>query len=108
VSVLEDAPSDHPAIRPAAHPSIRPSTDATSEIKLIGLRVDEAEAVLTRALDEAIEADLPFLRIVHGKGTGALRDMVQRVLRGDPRVAHAGLAPANQGGSGVTVAELRA
>ena len=51
--------------------------------------------------------DLPYLRIIHGKGTGALREMVQRLLQHDPRVARFGLAPANQGGSGVTVVELR-
>jgi DNA mismatch repair protein MutS2 len=91
---------------PSVHPPIRPS--AHSEIKLLGLRAGDAEAELTRALDAAILADLPSLRIVHGKGTGALREMVQRVLEADPRVARFGFAPANQGGAGVTVAEFRA
>jgi DNA mismatch repair protein MutS2 len=91
---------------PTARPPDRPT--AVSEIKLLGMRADEAEAVLTRALDEAILADLPYLRIVHGKGTGALREMVQRVLEADPRVARFDFAPANQGGAGVTVAEFRA
>ena len=67
---------------------------------------DEAEAILERALDAAVLDDLPYLRIIHGKGTGALRDLVQRMLQRDPRVARFGLAPANQGGSGVTVVEL--
>ncbi|HTH65970.1 MAG TPA: Smr/MutS family protein [Gemmatimonadales bacterium] len=85
----------------------RPTTVAETEVSLRGLRADEAEAVLERALDAAVLDDLPFLRIIHGKGTGALRDLVQRILQRDPRVARFGLAPANQGGSGVTVVELR-
>jgi DNA mismatch repair protein MutS2 len=87
----------------------RPTADdAGTEISLRGLRADAAEAELIRALDAAVLADLPYLRIIHGKGTGALRDMVQRVLDGDPRIARWGFAPANQGGAGVTVVELRA
>ena len=92
----------HSAGRPTARPA------ATTEIKLLGLRVDEAEAELTQALDAAIQTDLPYLRIIHGKGTGALRELVHRVLAADPRVAHFALAPANQGGAGVTVVEFRA
>ncbi len=80
---------------------------ATTEIDLRGMRADEVDDVLLRALDAAVLADLPYLRIIHGKGTGALRDRVRALLAADPRVAHAALAPANQGGSGVTVAELR-
>lgn len=91
-----------------ARPPVRPTAEAGSEIKLLGLRADDAEAELTRALDAAILADLPYLRIIHGKGTGALREVVQRVLEGDPRVARFDFAPANQGGAGVTVAEFRA
>lgn len=80
---------------------------AGTEVSLRGMRVDEAEALLERALDAAVLADLPYLRVIHGKGTGVLREVVQRRLQGDPRVARFGLAPANQGGSGVTVVELR-
>jgi DNA mismatch repair protein MutS2 len=72
------------------------------------MRPDDAAAALERALDAAVLADLPFLRIIHGKGTGVLRRVVQDVLRRDPRVARFGIAPANQGGHGVTVAEFRA
>jgi DNA mismatch repair protein MutS2 len=88
--------------------SAAPTAMARTELSLRGLRAEEAEAELIRALDDAIQADLPYLRIIHGKGTGVLRDVVQRVLSGDPRVGRWGLAPANQGGSGVTVVEFRA
>ncbi len=101
-------PESRPVTAPSVHPSIRPSADAASEVSLRGLRIDEAEAELSRALDAAVLADLPYLRIIHGKGTGALRDLVQRVLEADPRVARWGFPPANQGGSGVTVVEFRA
>ena len=84
------------------------STAATSEISLIGLRAGEAEGVLLRALDDAIAGDLPYLRVIHGKGTGALRKMVHDVLGADRRVSRFGFAAANQGGAGVTVAELKA
>jgi len=81
-------------------------TDATSEISLRGLTVEEAEPLLLRAIDDAILADLPFLRIIHGKGTGVLRDYVQATLKRDPRIKRYVFAPANQGGQGVTVAEF--
>jgi DNA mismatch repair protein MutS2 len=107
-TVLEPSTVTGTKPQPSAYPPIRLSAEVGSEIKLLGLRADDAEAELTRALDAAILADLPYLRIIHGKGTGALREMVQRVLEGDPRVARFDFAPANQGGAGVTVAEFRA
>ena len=80
----------------------------STEISLLGMRADEAEGVLLRALDDAIAGDLPYLRIIHGKGTGALRKMVHEVLGNDRRVRRFGFAAANQGGAGATVAELKA
>ncbi len=80
---------------------------AASEVSLRGMRADEAEAALLQALDAAIVADLPFLRVIHGKGTGALRTMVEALLERDPRVARFALAPSNQGGTGVTIVEFR-
>ena len=76
-------------------------------MSLIGLRRDEAEAALLKALDDAVVADLPYLRIVHGKGTGALRQLAHAVLSADIRVQRFGFAPAAQGGHGVTIAELK-
>jgi len=88
--------------------STAPSLTAATEISLIGLRVAEAEPLLVKALDDAVLADLPYLRVVHGKGTGALRQFVHEVLSADPRVKRFGFAPSNQGGSGVTVVEFKA
>jgi DNA mismatch repair protein MutS2 len=79
---------------------------AASEISLRGLRIDEAEARLIKALDDAVLSDLPYLRVIHGKGTGAVRRLVHEVLTHDTRVKEFAFAPANQGGSGVTVVEF--
>jgi DNA mismatch repair protein MutS2 len=81
-------------------------TDAASEVSLRGLTIGEAEPLLMRAIDDAVLADLPYLRIIHGKGTGVLREYVEGVLKRDPRIKRFQLAPANQGGHGVTVAEF--
>ncbi|MFN2565026.1 MAG: endonuclease MutS2 [Gemmatimonadaceae bacterium] len=83
-----------------------PEVEARSEIDLRGLRVDEVDAVLTGAVDAAVRAELRALRIIHGKGTGALRDRVAEMLQKDTRVKHYRLGAWNEGGSGVTVAEL--
>jgi DNA mismatch repair protein MutS2 len=92
--------------RPPAGAGRAAPTVAASEVSLIGLRVADAEPLLTKALDDAILADLPYLRVIHGKGTGALRQLVHDVLAADKRVKRFGFAPANQGGHGVTVAEF--
>ncbi|MGQ0813684.1 MAG: endonuclease MutS2 [Gemmatimonadota bacterium] len=81
--------------------------NASSEVNLIGLRVDEAITALTQALDAAVRAALPSLRIVHGKGTGALRKAVAELLQSDPRVKAFRAGGPTEGGTGVTMAELQ-
>ncbi|HEY0303885.1 MAG TPA: Smr/MutS family protein, partial [Longimicrobiales bacterium] len=99
--------------QPKPKPSVRVRTwnesdfNASSEVNLIGKRADEALAELTPALDAAIRADLPSLRIVHGKGTGALRALVAETLKSDPRIKSFRAGTITEGGAGVTVAELR-
>ena len=83
-----------------------PEVEAPSEIDLRGLRVEEMERSLMHALDSAVRADMRMLRIIHGKGTGALRERVAELLRGDSRVRAYRLGAWNEGGAGVTVAEL--
>jgi DNA mismatch repair protein MutS2 len=82
------------------------STTLLSEVDLRGMTGDEAEGALLRAIDDAIVSELPALRIIHGKGTGALRERVGQILKADRRVTGFSMAPAHQGGSGVTIAEL--
>jgi DNA mismatch repair protein MutS2 len=84
-----------------------PDFDASSEVDLRGLRADEAVSRLQPALDAAIQAALPSLRIIHGKGTGALREVVVDQLQADKRVASFRPGGIGEGGTGVTVAELR-
>jgi DNA mismatch repair protein MutS2 len=92
----------------AKHPpgSLAPQLPSSLEIDLRGLRADEAEAAALGAVDAAVLADQPHLRIIHGMGTGAVREAVRRVLAADKRVSKFGFAPRNQGGTGVTIAEL--
>jgi DNA mismatch repair protein MutS2 len=92
-------------VRPAAW--TMPDFDVSPEVDLRGLRAEEAVAQLTPALDAAIQADLPSLRIIHGKGTGALREVVNEILKADGRIRTLRPGGVGEGGTGVTVAELR-
>jgi DNA mismatch repair protein MutS2 len=74
---------------------------------LRGLRVDEAEDRLVAALDRAARAGESTLSIIHGLGTGALRNAVRRYLRESLYVAEFAPAPPDEGGDGVTIAKLR-
>ena len=80
---------------------------ARLEVDLRGLRVHELEVELARALDQAILEDLPELRIIHGKGTGALRKRVGEMLDRDGRVQTVRMGGPTEGGAGVTVAGFR-
>src|SRR5690606_6305347 len=109
VSVAGVTPVAAPAAepRPARRPSWSgPDVEAASEVDLRGLRAEEVETRLLPALDAAIQAGLPSLRIIHGKGTGALREVVGELLAADPRVRGRRAGGIGEGGTGVTVAEL--
>ena len=96
-----DAKSAAP--RPERPRSEEPAREAAYEIDLRGMRADEAESLVQSAIDGATLADQPQLRIIHGMGTGVLRDVVQRLLKADRRVASFDFAPRQQGGTGVTI-----
>ncbi|HEY6220888.1 MAG TPA: Smr/MutS family protein, partial [Gemmatimonadaceae bacterium] len=83
-----------------------PEIEVKTEIDMRGFRVDEAESELLSALDAAIRADLRSLRIIHGKGTGALRERVTEMLQKDTRIKGFRLGAWNEGGSGVTIVDL--
>jgi DNA mismatch repair protein MutS2 len=76
------------------------------ELDLRGLTVDDMLIELDRYLDTAYLASLPFVRIIHGKGTGALRQAVREELRGHPLVGEFRTGENSEGGEGVTVAKL--
>jgi DNA mismatch repair protein MutS2 len=81
--------------------------DAPSmEIDLRGKRVDEGLQLLERYLDSAFLAKLPWVRIIHGKGTGRLRANVRQALNESGHVASWEEGRDGEGGAGVTVAKL--
>lgn len=102
--VRTDAPPP-PPVRVSLHGAI-PEEVLQREVDLRGLRVDELPDRLYGAVDSAVRADLRELRIIHGKGTGALRARVAELLKKDTRVTAMRLGAWNEGGDGVTVAEL--
>jgi DNA mismatch repair protein MutS2 len=81
--------------------------EARPEVDLRGMRVDEVETTLARAIDDAVMANLPSFRIIHGKGTGALRAHVRDLLKADRRIATQRPGELFEGGTGVTVVEFR-
>ncbi len=83
-----------------------PTVSAPMEIDLRGMTGDEAEAATLAALDAAILAEHPTLRIIHGMGTGVVRERVRRTVKRDRRIRSAGYAPRNEGGTGVTIVEF--
>jgi DNA mismatch repair protein MutS2 len=76
------------------------------EFDMRGERVEEGLAKLERYLDDAYLARLPWVRIIHGKGTGALREAVRTLLRQHPSVAEFRNGDTGEGGDGVTVAKM--
>lgn len=83
-----------------------PDVTAKTEVDVRGLRVHEVDDAVVQAIDAAHRADLHALRIIHGKGTGALRDRVNQLLKGDARVKAHRVGAWNEGGAGVTVVDL--
>ncbi len=81
--------------------------DITTEIKLLGMTVQEALVELEKYLDDAYLAGLKTVRVVHGKGSGALRKGVQEYLRQNPHVASYRLGMYGEGDTGVTIVELK-
>lgn len=105
VAPLAEPASEPPALSRHREP---PAGGGPMEIDLRGYRADEAAIATLAALDAAILAEHPHLQIIHGMGTGAVRDRVRELLRRDRRVARFDFAPRAQGGTGVTIAEFQA
>jgi DNA mismatch repair protein MutS2 len=100
--------SPRPLIQPS---SVMPdgSSDGKGqlELDLRGKKVDQALALLDKYLDDALLVNLPFVRIIHGKGTGALKEAIHKHLPAShPRVEFSMAEPA-QGGAGVTVIKFK-
>ena len=83
------------------------SASISTEINLIGMMTDEAVAKLDKYLDDAYIAHLPSVRIVHGKGTGALRNAVHQHLKRLSYIKSYHLGKFGEGDAGVTIAEFK-
>ncbi len=83
------------------------SASAQMEINLIGMTTDEAMIELDKYLDDAYLAHLPSVRVVHGKGTGALRKAVHNYLRKQKHVAEYHLGAYGEGDAGVTIVTFK-
>ena len=79
----------------------------SSEINVIGMNVEEATFVIDKYLDDCAIAKLSPVRIVHGKGTGKLRDGIHKYLKTNPHVQSFRLGTFGEGEMGVTVVELK-
>jgi DNA mismatch repair protein MutS2 len=98
-----------PAVpRPAAAvPEETPARSVGRELLLLGKTTDEARDLVEQYLDDAFMAGLADVRLIHGKGTGALRKAVRALLSGHPLVASFRDGEPSEGGAGATVAALK-
>lgn len=86
--------------------SINKSINISTEINLIGKTSDEAIMLLDKYIDDAFLAKLPEIRIVHGKGSGILRNKIQTYLKSNKHISMYRLGEFGEGDSGVTIATL--
>ena len=86
--------------------NISRTSNIKSEINVLGMTVDEAVSVVDKYLDDALLCHLASVRIVHGKGTGALRSGLHDFLSSHPEVRNYHLAAHGEGDAGVTIVEF--
>jgi DNA mismatch repair protein MutS2 len=103
LEVLAEGASSSP---PSPSSPSSPPSPSPLEVDLRGMTGDEAEMATLAAVDAAVLSEHPYLRIIHGMGTGVVRERVQRVVSKDRRVSAYAFAPRNQGGTGVTIVEF--
>jgi DNA mismatch repair protein MutS2 len=87
--------------------SVQAASDDGLDLNLVGKRVDDALPLVDKALDQALLAGRPRMAVVHGVGTGALRQAVREFLHEHPMVTSIRPGVRGEGGAGVTVATLR-
>lgn len=100
----QEASSQSPA---TARAHLGRSRQASSSVDLRGMTAEEAQATLDKYLDDVLLSSLSQVRIIHGKGTGALQAMTKSYLAAHPSIGDYHYAQAQEGGSGVTVAKLK-
>lgn len=87
--------------------SMAKARTTSPEIHIRGMRAEAAIIELDKYLDDAMTAGMHEVRIVHGKGTGALRKVVWEMLRSHPGVDSYRLGEQNEGGSGATIVTMK-
>ncbi|MCE7963147.1 MAG: hypothetical protein DYH05_11705, partial [Acidobacteria bacterium ACB1] len=100
-------PESNAGARPQSTHRPIDADDSPAELNLIGKTTADAEYELDRFLDEAYMASLPRVRIIHGFGTGALKNYVHHFLKTSDLVERFEFAPSSQGGHGATIASLK-
>ena len=91
----------------SSYSSVSKAKHVSSEINVIGLNVEEAVFTVDKFLDDCSIANLQTVRIVHGKGTGKLREGIHKFLKSDSRVKSFRIGTYGEGEMGVTVVELK-
>ena len=105
VDRIERVESEPGGVRKTAV-SLPIAENVSAELDLRGQRAEEAVLSFEGYLDDAFRAGLPLIRIIHGKGTGALRAVIREALARHPLVRRYETAPPREGGDGVTIAVL--
>lgn len=95
------------AASPSPSVAARDLSGTIPEVHVIGQRVDEAIETVEKALDQALLSGASHLRVVHGHGTGRLRDGLREHFRGHASIASMRAGGKNEGGNGATILELR-
>jgi DNA mismatch repair protein MutS2 len=103
LSDLEEVPEAGVTVSVGEHAGAEP---VTAELHLRGMRVEQAIVELERYLERALASSLDRVRIVHGRGTGAVKGAVLDFLRSHPNVAEVLPAAPREGGAGATIAVL--
>ena len=109
LELLPDAPDAYTKKSASGTGKIKLSKSATvsAEVNLIGKTSSEAIAILDKYLDDALLAHIPSVRIVHGKGTGALRNAVWQHLKNLSYIGEYHLGEYGEGDAGVTIASFK-
>ncbi len=106
-SESQTSPKPNATIARSKNSFINKSITVASEINVIGLNVDEAIPIVDKYLDDCYIANLPTARIVHGKGTGALRKGIHTFLKTNSRIKSYRLGTFGEGEMGVTIVEFK-
>jgi len=99
--------TEHATVRPESSFRMPEAADASMDVDLRGMRVDESLSRLEHALDQAMLGGLKRLRIIHGKGTGALRRAVEEYCKKHSAISETQIAEQWEGGTGATVITLK-